>query len=170
MKSRFLLSVIMALLLQNICQAQDPDKNVLMTVAGRDVEAGEFIRMYQKKSGSRQLKPILILFCSNSLILSLKWLMLLSEGYDTTKAFRNELNGYRNQLAQSYLTDPDIKEKLLHQAYERSLYEVNASHILIGCAPDASPEDTAKAYGKAMEARKRILGGEPFETGRKGCL
>ena len=28
----------------------------------------------------------------------------VSEGYDTTKAFRDELNGYRSQLAQSYLT------------------------------------------------------------------
>ena len=56
--------------------------------------------------------------------------MPLSEGYDTTQSFRNELNGYRNQLAQNYLTDTQTKEKLLQKAYQRSLTEINAWHIL----------------------------------------
>ena len=130
MKSRFLLSVIIALLLQNICEAQDPDRDVLMTVAGRDVEAGEFVRMF-KKSLDPGNKTEINTFLQQFIDFKLKVADAVSEGYDTTKAFRDELNGYRNQLAQSYLTDPDIKEKLLHQAYERSLYEVKASHILI---------------------------------------
>ena len=57
--------------------------------------------------------------------------MLSMKGYDTTRAFRNELNGYRNQLAQNYLTDTQTKEKLLQKTYQRSLTEINAWHILI---------------------------------------
>ena len=60
--------------------------------------------------------------------------MLYSEGYDTTRSFRNELNGYRNQLAENYLTDTQTKEKLLQKAYQRSLTEINAWHILIAIA------------------------------------
>ena len=78
----------------------------------------------------------------------------ISEGYDTTKAFRNELNGYRNQLAQNYLTDTQTKEKLLRKAYQRSLTEINAWHILIALPHDASPQDTLKAWKKATEIRK----------------
>ncbi len=87
----------------------------------------------------------------------------IREGYDTTRAFRTELNGYRNQLAQNYLTDVQLKEKILNAAYQRSLTEINAWHILIGLSPDASAEDTLKAWEKAMDIRERIIKGEPFE-------
>ncbi len=162
MKIISLLSVIMALLLQNLCLAQNADKEVIMTVAGRNVEAGEFIRMFNKNLDPGN-KTDVDTFLKQFIDFKLKVADAISEGYDTAKTYKDELNGYRNQLAQSYLTDPDVKDKLVKQAYERSLFEVKASHILISCAPGASPGDTAKAYAKAMEARKAIMGGEQFE-------
>ena len=45
--------------------------------------------------------------------------MQLMKGYDTTKAFRNELNGYRNQLAQNYLTDTQTKEAITPESLSR---------------------------------------------------
>ena len=60
-----------------------------------------------------------------------------AEGYDTTISFRNELNGYRNQLAQNYLTDTQTKDKLLRKAYKRSLTEINAWHILVALPQNA---------------------------------
>jgi peptidyl-prolyl cis-trans isomerase SurA len=133
-----------------------------MTVAGRGVEAGEFIRMYNK-SLDPAYKTDLNDYLEQFIAFKLKVADAIEQGYDTTRAFREELNGYRNQLAQSYLTDPDIKEKLLRKAYQRSLSEVNASHILISCTPDATPEDTMKAYKKALDIRERIIKGESFE-------
>ncbi len=35
--------------------------------------------------------------------------------------------------------------------------------FLVSCAPDALPEDTLKAYKKAMDIRERIVAGEAFE-------
>ncbi len=90
------------------------------------------------------------------------------QGYDTTQSFRNELNGYRNQLAQNYLTDTQTKEKLLQKAYQRSLTEINAWHILVAMPQDASPEDTLKAWKKAIDIRERIVEGEPFESVARG--
>jgi len=87
----------------------------------------------------------------------------VSEGYDTTRAFRNELKGYRDQLAENYLTDTQTKETFLRQAYDRSLIEVNAWHILIAIPQDASPSDTLKAWEKAIDVRTRIVKGESFE-------
>ena len=162
MKLRSLLSLIVFLLLSRICYPQNPDDKVLMTVAGREVQAGEFIRMYQKSLDPLN-KTDINDYLEQFIAFKLKVADAIELGYDTTKAFREELNGYRNQLAQSYLTDPDIKEKLLQKAYQRSLTEINASHILVSCAPDASPEDTVKAYRKAIDIRERIIAGEGIE-------
>jgi peptidyl-prolyl cis-trans isomerase SurA len=162
MKIRFFLSVVLLFLFHLFCFAQENDEKVLMTVDGRKVEVGEFIRMY-KKSLDPAFKTDLNDYLEQFIAFKLKVADAIEQGYDATKAFRDELNGYRNQLAQSYLTDPDIKEKLLRNAYQRSLSEVNASHILISCPPDASPQDTLKAYKKAIDIRERIIEGEAFE-------
>lgn len=142
------------------CQALN-DKT-LMTVAGKDISAGEFIRMLRKSSAPGS-KPDAAEYLQHYINFRLKVADALNEGTDTTVAFRNELNGYRNQLAQNYLTDPDTKEKYLRMAYERSLTEINAWHILISCPADCRPEDTLSARQKALDIRERIIKGEPFE-------
>ena len=102
------------------------------------------------------------------IVFKLKVADAIDEGIDTTKAFRNELNGYRNQLAQNYLTDSQTKEDLLKKAYQRYLSEVNAWHILIALPPEVSAEDTLKAWDKAIDIRERIIKGEPFEQVARG--
>lgn len=163
MKLRLLLTLFSILTAFCTCIAQDLDQRVLMKVAGREVEAGEFLRMFRKslEPGGSSVK--VEEYLGQFIAFKLKVADAIERGYDTTKAFRQELNGYRNQLAQNYLIDPDIKENLLRKAYERYITEVNASHILIACSPDASPSDTLKAYQKALGIRERILGGEDFE-------
>ena len=54
-------------------------------------------------------------------------------------------------------------EELKKESYERLKYEVKASHILVNCGEKASPEDTLKAYKKALEYRKMALS-KGFET------
>jgi peptidyl-prolyl cis-trans isomerase SurA len=162
MKIRSILPVVLFILSSYFCFAQKPDEKILMSVAGRGVEAGEFIRMYNK-SLDPAYKTDLNDYLEQFIAFKLKVADAIEQGYDTTIAYREELNGYRNQLAQSYLTDPDIKGNLLRKAYQRSLSEVKASHILVSCAPDAIPEDTLKAYKKAIGIRERITKGEAFE-------
>ena len=45
-------------------------------------------------------------------------------GLDTLPTFLRELEGYRKQLVKPYLTDVNVSEKLLEEAYERLQYEV----------------------------------------------
>ena len=162
MKNRLLLSVIMTFLLSWTLSAQDLYDKILLTVATDAVPAGEFIRMFRKSfdpGNPEELDKYLDQFVN----FKLKVADAVAEGYDTTNAFKTELRGYRNQIAQNYLTDPESKEKLLKKAYQRMITEINAWHILIACPADASPEDTLKAWTKAIEVRERILQGEPFE-------
>src|ERR1035437_8122499 len=74
----------------------------------------------------------------------------ISEGDDTTRSFKKELNGYRNQLAENYLTDTQTKEKLLEKAYKRSLTEIKVWHILI-----AMPENVSRSEEHTSELQSR---------------
>jgi peptidyl-prolyl cis-trans isomerase SurA len=167
MKIRSYYLIILLFLFPVVCQAQDLNKKILITVNGNTIQAGEFIRMY-KKSTEPGKKLDIDNYLQQFIVFKLKVADAIGEGYDTTKSFRNELNGYRNQLAQNYLTDTQTKEKLLQKAYQRSLTEINAWHILIGMPQNVSAEDTLKAWQKAIDIRERIIKEEPFESVARG--
>ncbi len=167
MKTRSYLPVLLLLFLESFSNAQSPDDRILMTVAGRNVPAGEFIRMF-RKSNTPGEKQNIDTYLQQFILFKLKVADAIQEGIDTTKAFRNELNGYRNQLAQNYLTDTKTKENLLQKTYQRYLTEVSASHILVSCPEGAKPEDTLNAWQKASGIRERIINGEPFEQVARG--
>lgn len=168
MKFRSSLPVVFFLFVPVLCEAQVLNDKSVMTVAGREVPAGEFIRMYNKSIGVES-KPDVDGYLQQYITFKLKVADAVSQGLDTTKSFRNELNGYRNQLAQNYLTDTEKKEQLLRKTYKRSLTEINAWHILINCPEGAKPADTLEAWQKAAGIRERIVNGEPFEQVARGA-
>jgi peptidyl-prolyl cis-trans isomerase SurA len=159
--------LIILILFPALCQAQELNTKILMSVGGNKIQAGEFIRMYNKSAEPGNSLDI-DTYLRQFIAFKLKVTDAMSEGYDTTRSFRNELKGYRDQLAENYLTDTQTKEKYLRQAYERSLNEVNAWHILIAIPQDASPADTLKAWKKAIDVRTRIINGESFESVARG--
>ena len=83
-------------------------------------------------------------------------------GIDTTKSFLDEFETYKDQLIEPYLTTSVEQEKLVEQAYKRMKYEVDASHILVTVGPEASPEDTIKAYQKMLEIFEKAKSGDDF--------
>ena len=138
---------------------------VLMTIAGEEVTLPEYERIYKKNNNESSLnkqtpEEYLELFIN----FKLKVTEAESLGMDTTAKFINELEGYRDQLAKPYLVDEETRELLIREAYERSKFDVNASHILIKMPSNPTPEDTLAAYEKILEIRSRIIGGEDFET------
>jgi peptidyl-prolyl cis-trans isomerase SurA len=162
MNHKLFITVLFILLTETICQAQNTEDKTLMTVNGKAVSAGEFIRMYKKSSDTLN-KEMIDAYLDQFVIFKLKVADAIHEGYDTTRVFKAELKGYRDQLAQSYLTDPQVKENLVKKAYQRSLTEINAWHILVAMSPNANPDDTLKAWKKAKGIKERIVQGEPFE-------
>lgn len=85
-------------------------------------------------------------------------------GMDTVETFQKELAGYRTQLARPYLTNNELLDELVRQAWERKQEEVRARHILVSCSEQANPADTLKAWKRANAMRTRILNGEDFEA------
>lgn len=87
-----------------------------------------------------------------------------AQGKDQTLEFKEEFEGYKKQLAEPYLTQTQINEEMVREAYDRLGQEVSAAHILVKSDPDGNPEDTLKAYQKALSIKKRIEKGEEFEA------
>jgi len=83
-------------------------------------------------------------------------------GYDTVRSFREELGGYRKDLAKPYLTDVSFNEEMVKTAYYRTQYERKASHLLIRVTPEASPADTLLAWNKINDLRNQIIAGADF--------
>lgn len=85
-----------------------------------------------------------------------------SLGLDTTNSFKSEFELYRRQLAESYLSEKQITEELVTQAYQRMQQEVSVSHILVLVDMIAAPEDTISAYRLISEIRGKAVNGEDF--------
>lgn len=136
----------------------------LLTINGEEITVGEFKAVYLKNISlvqddtQKDPRTYLELFKEYKLKVQDAYV----QGLDENPAYRKELKGYRDQLLKNYLTDVEVTETLVKEAYDRIVTEVNARHILVKKAPDASPEDTLKAYTKITEARARILAGEDF--------
>ncbi|WP_052354311.1 peptidylprolyl isomerase [Flectobacillus major] len=84
-------------------------------------------------------------------------------GLDTTKAFVEELNTYRKELTSPYLTDKNVLDKLVQEAYDRMKEEVRIAQIFLPIAKNASPADTMAVYDEIRSLRVRITRGESFE-------
>lgn len=156
-----LISTLMACIAL-VTLAQNNEK-VLMTIGDTNVSKGEFEYIFNKNNASSQeefttTKEYVDMFVK----FKLKVIEAENRGLDTTKAFIDELAGYRSQLAQPYLIDQDLNEQLLQEAYFRFTNEINATHILIRLDNHPRPEDTLKAYNKILDIRKKALDGESF--------
>lgn len=145
-------------------QSQPSADPVLMTIAGTPVTKSEFEKVYRKNNNKEgatdmaDLREYLDLYINYKL----KVKEAEEEKMDTSSAFQNELKGYRKQLAQPYLTDKEVTDALIKEAYDRLQKDVRASHILISVAPDALPKDTLAAYNRIMKIREMILKGADF--------
>ena len=80
---------------------EDP---VLMRINGKDITRSEFEYIYNKNNSLNELEAkSLNEYVDLFINFKLKVAAAEAAGIDTTRAFREELNGYRRQLAKSYL-------------------------------------------------------------------
>jgi len=151
------------------CQSTKPTSTtkqpVLESLGTHEVPASEFAYVYRKNNSTAPefgTRPSVAEYLDLYTNFKLKVLEAEQRGLDTTQAFKQELAGYKQQLAQPYLTEKSVTDQLVREAYDRMSKEISASHILIRVAPDADPKDTLAAYQKTMALRQRIVGGEDF--------
>src|SRR5690554_386771 len=139
-------------------------KEVLFTIDNQPYYTDEFVRVYNKNldlvkdESQKDLDNYLELYLAYKLKVNKAYKL----GLDKEPKYINELKSYRTQLSKNYLTDTEITEELIREAYDRSLKEIKASHILIRVDENASAQDTLKAYQKIQSIRERAVKGDDF--------
>lgn len=140
------------------------DTDVLLHINEEPILVGEFKKVYLKNiellQDDTKKDP------AGYLELFIPYKLKVQEAYklglDKKQTYQDELAGYKKQLAKTFLTDVALTDRLVEEAYDRLINEVNARHILIKVAANASPADTLTAYNKAIEARSKVMNGEDF--------
>ncbi|NVK63319.1 MAG: peptidylprolyl isomerase [Flavobacteriales bacterium] len=147
------------------------DDPVIMTIDGNPITKSEFLQIYLKNNDNPQYDQASL---DEYMELFKRFKLKVAEaealGYDTIPSLKKELAGYQKTLARPYLIDSTKNEALVREAYERTLEEIHAAHILVRLESNASPEDTLKAYNRLLALKKRIENGESFEAVAKSKM
>lgn len=155
MDQKLSLSIIM-LFLTVFSFAQKQSDDVLFTVDGDHIKSSEFIRVYNKNldlvkdESQKDVDAYLKLFINYQL--KIKEAKRL--GLDTIPSYQREFESYKKQLSQNFLSDTQVTDALIDEAYDRSVQDVKASHILIRL--DENEKDTLQGYNQLMDLRERI--------------
>ena len=172
MKSQNNLLLAILLMVFSVVNAKEDvleiDKNLssrwLVAIEGDTTTAGDFWYLFNKNNFDKTIPNIDSLNKYRDLYS--KFLLKVKDaserGLDTTKKFLKEFEGYKNQLAESYLKDKSVTKSLVQEAYSRSLEDIEASHVLIKVQYHASPQDTLIAYKKALKVQKLARKGGDF--------
>lgn len=161
-KFKCLLLVLFAL---NFSFSQDKDE-VLLKVNEEPILASEFLRVYNKNldlvkdESQKDIDGYLKLFTEYQLKLQEAKRLKLHED----EKYLREFARYQKQLIQNYISENEVTDALVKEAYDRSNLDINASHILVRL--DATEKDTLSAYNKVLELRNRALN-EGYETVQK---
>tara|TARA_B100000470_G_scaffold8597_1_gene6004 strand:+ start:1939 stop:3522 length:1584 start_codon:yes stop_codon:yes gene_type:complete len=137
--------------------SQFNETDILFSVNNEPVLAGEFVRVYNKNidlvedESQKDVDNYLQLYINYKLKLSYAY----SRELHKNDNYRKELKKYTNQLKSTFLTDKVTEEKLLLEAYERTKYEVNVSHVLIRI--EEEDNDTIDVYNNILNLRKLLL-------------
>lgn len=148
---------ILCLMMAVSMSAED---RVLMTINGQDIMESEFLYIYEKNNQDNAVEQkskeeYLDLFVN----FKLKVAEALSQGLDTTEAFKKELAGYRAQATPKYMKDDAAIDSLVRMTYDRICRDRRAAHIAIQCPMTADDSTQAAALAKIEEARVRVTTG-----------
>lgn len=141
------------------------ESKTLMTIDNREISNDEFLRIYNKnKNIAEDLQKSVDEYIDLFINYKLKVIEAENLGYDTMSSFIKEMGDYTEQLTDSYINKKEILDTEVKEAYQRSLEEIKASHVLFRLGPNALPKDTLEVYNKIMGIRERLVAGEDFQT------
>lgn len=140
------------------------DDAVLMTVSDQDVTVGEFKYIYEKNNGEGA--DYSRMSVNEYLDLYTKFKLKVAEakamGLDTVSVLNKELDGYRKQLADSYIMDKEVVKTLVKELYDRKKTDVRLSHILMSISKRANADEIESKRKSAEEILTKLKNGEDF--------
>lgn len=160
MAKRCLIFFVLFLFTTLVVRASVPP---LLIVGNDSISKAEFLYLWNKHNSYKsETKPSTIReFLQSYIDYRLKVLDAKAQGLDKQRSFLTEYQQYRDIQLTPYFLDSAKREQIYHEAYERMLWEISASHILLNVPADA--EDSL-VYNRAMELRAQILKGASFDS------
>ncbi len=146
------------LLITTWTQVQAQQDPVLFTVDGKEVRVSEFTYIYDKTNGDKadysekSLKEYLDLYVDFKLQVA-KGIQM---GLDKDPKVMQEQNQYKRQLSSTYLTDREITEKLVKEAYDYSKEDRKIRHILVIVKENASEEQVRAAMERIQKVKNEV--------------
>lgn len=135
----------------------------LITIGKKKITSEEFVHIYKKNNSvagsENSINEYLDLFIN----FKLKVHEAENLQMDTAASFRNELAGYREQLAKPYLIENLKIKELVKQQYERSLFDVKMDIIFVSIPANAEQKKWDAGLEKANLIIKRLDASEDFE-------
>ena len=133
----------------------------ILTIDGEEISLEEFETIFKKNNRDSVITQASL---DEYMKLYINFRLKVAEakklGLDTVAKFKNELAGYRTQLARPYLVDASMLDGLVQEGYNRLKEEIHGYHILVKCDPSAAPSDTARAYQKILQLRNEVISGK----------
>ena len=157
--------IVIWLFISVVGNAQINNDEVLFSVENTPITISEFKRVYNKNLDlvkDESQKDI-----DNYLQLYINYQLKLKEAkrlkLDEDASYKREFESYKKQLLKNYSSDAEVTDELVREAYDRTAFDIDASHILVRIDP--SERDTTLAYNKIKTFRERALT-EGFENVR----
>ncbi len=137
--------------------ATDP---VLMKINNKEVKLSEFEYLYKKNLEQQVNKESIDEYVNRFVNYKLKVAEAERLGYDTLPRIKDEIDGYKNDMLAPFLTDTELQEQLVREAYERMKTDVNVSHIML--SRGRTPAENKRQIAMMDSIRNCILNGEDF--------
>lgn len=124
-------------------------------------ESAEFLRAFNKNNQqpaarkTAAMREYLDLYINSRL----KIRQAYDRGYDTLPQIRSEVDNLRNQIIETYMSDPQAVDRLAREAFQRSQKDIHVAHIFIA---DNIPGDTTVMEAKLKEITARLGKAEDF--------
>ena len=131
----------------------------LFTYGKYSVSTTEFLRAYNKNNSkpaadkAKSIRNYLDLYINSRL----KIREAYERGYDTLPQVQNEVNTLRSQIVENYMTDPEVMDQLLKEAFLRSQKDIHLAHIFINAGAD-----TTASFKLAHDVYNRLQKKEDF--------
>ncbi|MEY3323532.1 MAG: hypothetical protein RLZZ417_3115 [Bacteroidota bacterium] len=159
-----LLPVLCLILSSHFVNAQS-EEDILFTVNNNPVTVGEFKYIYSKTNGANAN------FSKSSLQeyldLYVKFKLKVQEAkalkVDYLPDIKEELLGYRRQLSDSYILNKEVTGRLVRELYDRSLEDIDISHILYTISESTPKDDSISANKFLMDLYVKLINGADFE-------
>src|SRR6266516_3055919 len=124
----------------------------LFTYGNNAVSKDEFLRAYNKNKTTVNDNPKVLREYLNLYIkFKLKVKAAQDMHLDTLPTLREDLQNFRTQIEEGYLSDAKELAKLVEEAFTRSQKDIHITHLFIPGESGANPADTSK-FGNAAQS------------------